>query len=124
MPIASEPEMIRNYPTVSKAIHNSLFLILTLALVAVPVFLMAHAFTHFAQTDTQNTIDIEEEAVDLDEICLDCLALTGFNVLLFAAILWRNESLSRYRLLLRLPAHIINNHHRSYHSRAPPAYAY
>lgn len=103
--------------------RKSLFLILTLLLVAVPVFLMAHAFTHFAQTDVQAAAESGEEGVDLDEICLDCLALTGFNVLLLATVLLPGNSLTRHRLPFWPPVFLTDNSHLPYRSRAPPAYA-
>jgi len=102
--------------------RKSLFLILTLALIMVPVFLMAHAFTHFAQADVQDAADSGEEAIDLDEICLDCLALTGFNFLFIAAALLFGNSVARRCLPLWPPAHLLIDSNRSpYRSRAPPS---
>ncbi len=101
--------------------RKSLFLILTLALIMVPVFLMAHAFTHFAQVDVQDAADSGEEAIDLDEICLDCLALAGFNFLFIAAALLFGNSVARRRCLpLWPPARLIDFNRSPYRSRAPP----
>jgi hypothetical protein len=105
----------------SMLMRKSLFLILTLALIMVPVFLMAHAFTHFAQADVQDAADSGEEAIDLDEICLDCLALTGFNFLFIAAALLFGNSVARRCLPLWPPAHLIDSNRSPYRSRAPPS---
>jgi len=68
--------------------RKSLFLILALALVSVPVFLMAHAFTHFVEADAISITDTvsahveDDHDIDIDVICLDCLALTGLSTML------------------------------------------
>jgi len=102
-------------------IRKSLFLILTLAILSVPVFSMAHAFTHFAQADvldvTENGAD---DGVDLDEICLDCLALTALNIFLIASGLAFCGPITNHRLLLLTIRHHSDNQILSYHSRAPP----
>lgn len=102
-------------------IRKSLFLFLTLALLSVPVFLMAHAFTHFAQTDVLNVAETEsDEGVDLDEICLECLALTALNIILIAAGLALSDSASRRRLSFWAMERHSDNETLPYHSRAPP----
>lgn len=69
-------------------IRKSLFLILVLALLSVPVFLMAHAFTHFVEADAISITDAgsphveDDHDIDIDDICLDCLALTGLSTIL------------------------------------------
>lgn len=100
--------------------RKSLFLVLALVLTAVPVFLMAHAFTHFAQGEVQNTLDSGEEGVDLDEICLDCLALTGFNILFAATELSFANTIARRRLPFYRSARAPNFNPLPYRSRAPP----
>ncbi len=101
--------------------RKSLFLILTLALLSVPVFSMAHVFTHFAQADVLDVTGAEtDEGVDLDEICLDCLALTALNIFLAATGLSLAGPVARHRLSLLTVRHHYDNKILSYHSRAPP----
>jgi hypothetical protein len=72
--------------------RNSLFLILVLALVSVPVFQAAHALTHVSDINTTELGHVDElahadvhelihaeDSADYDQICLDCLALTAFG---------------------------------------------
>lgn len=102
-------------------IRKSLFLILTLALLCVPVFLMAHAFTHFAQTDVLDVTESESDAgVDLDEICLDCLALTALSIILIASRLSLSDPTTRSRFSDGAMEHHPDNKTLPYHSRAPP----
>ncbi|MBS0300133.1 MAG: hypothetical protein JSR32_09450 [Proteobacteria bacterium] len=98
--------------------RKSLFLFLTLALLAVPVFLMAHAFTHYAQTDV---LESENDAgVDLDEICFDCVALTALNFILIASGLCLCNSTTRRRLSFFTSVHHADKAALPYFSRAPP----
>lgn len=99
-----------------------LFLFLTIALLCVPVLLMAHAYTHFAQTEVLIASDTEgsgDADLDLDEVCLECLALSTLNVIILYALLFKGE-LTRYQL----PSSIRDGHGGSpsftYDSRAPP----
>jgi hypothetical protein len=102
-------------------IRKSLFLILTLALLFVPILLMAHAFTHFAQTDVMNVAESEADTgVDLDEICLDCLALTALNIIFIASGLSLSDLKTRSRFPAEAMEHHSGNKPLSYHSRAPP----
>ena len=102
-------------------IRKSFFLFLTLALLAVPVFLMAHAFTHYAQTDVSESIESENDAgVDLDEVCFDCVALTAINFILIAAGLCLSNLAIRRRLSLFVPQHHAKGSVLPYFSRAPP----
>lgn len=101
--------------------RKSLFLILTLALLSVPVFSMAHAFTHFAQADVLDVTGAEtDDGVDLDEICLDCLALTALNIFLAASGLALSCPVARHRLSLLTVRHHSDTKTLPYHSRAPP----
>lgn len=64
--------------------RNSLFLILVLALVSVPVFQTAHALTHVSDINTIESDHVDElvhaeDNANYDQICLDCLALTAFG---------------------------------------------
>ncbi len=102
-------------------IRKSLFLILALALLSVPVFLMAHAFTHFAQVDVLDVAETENsEETDLDDICFDCLALTALSILVIASGFLLGNSTTRLRLSLLTIRHHSDNQSFSYHSRAPP----
>ncbi|MDO9312780.1 MAG: hypothetical protein Q7T85_13995 [Nitrosomonas sp.] len=102
-------------------IRKSLFLILTLALLSVPVFSMAHAFTHFAHADVLDATETEtDDGADLDEICLDCLALTTFNIFLIVSGLPLCDQITPHHLSLLTVRHHSDNKIFSYHSRAPP----
>lgn len=102
-------------------IRKSFFLFLTLALLTVPVFLMAHAFTHYAQTDVlENAGSENDTGVDLDEICFDCIALTALNVILIAPGLCLCNSAIRRRLSLFVPQPHAQGNALPYFSRAPP----
>lgn len=103
-------------------IRKSLFLILALALLSVPVFLMAHAFTHFAQVDV---LDVETESIDdtdLDEICFDCLALSVLNIIFPVSGLFLNDLAVRLRRTLLTTHHYSDSESFPYFSRAPPAF--
>ena len=102
-------------------IRKSLFLILALALLSVPVFLMAHAFTHFAQVDVLDVAETEDtEDADLDDICFDCLALTALNILVIASGFLLDDSATCPRLSLLTIRHHSDSQSFPYHSRAPP----
>ncbi|PSJ17724.1 hypothetical protein [Nitrosomonas supralitoralis] len=102
-------------------IRKSLFLILALAILSVPVFLMAHAFTHYTQTDgLEVSISENDTGIDLDEICLDCLALTALNLLLIAIGLFLRISVVRHRLPLSAMRWHSDSKTACYFSRAPP----
>ena len=102
-------------------IRKSLFLILTLALLSVPVFSMAHAFTHFAHADVLDITETEADAgADLDEICLDCLALSALNIFLIASGPPLCDLIAHHHLSLLTAKHHSDNKIFSYHSRAPP----
>jgi hypothetical protein len=64
-----------------------LYLVLVVALISVPVFQAAHALTHV--DDIDNTINLvqvdssyDQDDTDFDQICLDCLALTAFSIII------------------------------------------
>ncbi len=100
-------------------IRKTLYLILALALLSVPIFLMAHAFTHYAQVDVLN-IDTESDDADLDEICFECLALTGLTIILISSELFLSDLAAYLRLSWLATQHYSINESFSYHSRAPP----
>ncbi len=111
-------------------LRNSLFLILALALLVVPVLQTAHALTHFAHVDVLDALDAldataadgvqDESDADADRACLDCLALTAFGVALpFLAFLFVARML-RQRLSFLQHRPILRNFSFPYRTRAPP----
>ena len=105
-------------------LRKGLFLILALALLAVPVLQTAHALTHFAHVDALDTtatdVAQDESDADADRACLDCLALTVFGVALpFLAFLFVARMLrQRPPPLQHRP--ILRNFSSPYLTRAPP----
>ncbi|MGH8763706.1 MAG: hypothetical protein ACREUR_10845 [Nitrosospira sp.] len=69
-------------------IRKELLLILVLALSFVPIFQATHALTHVVHVDTIEAAQVDnnqaesETDADVDRICLDCLALTAFSIIL------------------------------------------
>lgn len=102
--------------SVLSMIRKSLFLFLTIALLCVPVLLTAHAYTHFAQTETSIAPDAD---LDLDEVCLECLALSTLNVIIFYALLFKGVP-TRYRLSSCTRDGRGGSPSFTYDSRAPP----
>ena len=102
-------------------IRKSFFLILVFALLSVPVFLMAHAFTHFAQVDALDITEAEyDDDADRDEICLDCLAFTALSIILIVSGLFLSHSAQRQRWFSLANGHHLDNDSFPYYSRAPP----
>ncbi|HQY22598.1 MAG TPA: hypothetical protein PK389_02415 [Gammaproteobacteria bacterium] len=103
-------------------IRKSLFLILALAILSVPVFSMAHTFTHFTQVDVLDVTETENgDSVDLDEICFDCLALTALNFFLIASGFSLSDSAVYLRPSLLTTRLHSDNKYFPYYSRAPPS---
>lgn len=106
--------------------RKSLFLILTLALLSVPVFLMAHAFTHFLPIDAADITDAEhpqvenDDDIDIDDICLDCLALTTLTSILITSGFFLVDQAARQRLIQSETRHNPRREFFCYCSRAPP----
>ena len=108
-------------------IRISLYLFLVITLMVTPVSQAAHALTHISDIDAQNLItqidaDHEHDGidVDIDKICPDCIALTGFND--FAAILdfsFHTEVI-RNQLSSFIFRFIPEDFSSDYHPRAPP----
>ena len=110
-------------------IRNSLYLFLVLMLIVTPVDQAAHALTHISDIDVQNLItqidddhdhDHEELNVDIDKICPDCIALTGFND--FAATLdfSFHPEVIRHQLSSFIFRFIPEDFSSNYYPRAPP----
>ncbi len=105
-------------------LRKSLFLILALALLSVPVLQTAHALTHFAHADTISTSPADnaqgESDTDADRVCLDCLALTAFGVALPLLAFLFVARMLRQRLPPLKHRPILRNFSSPYLTRAPP----
>lgn len=125
-------------------LRKVLFSFLLLTFLCVPVFQAAHALTHLIDADAEGAISVDgnqeqvsvhvvgapEAGIDLidadsdrDRICLDCLALTGFNVVLsILAIIFSDRK--KHQPLYYLQFRFIPQHFPSlYRPRGPPAQA-
>lgn len=117
---------------------KALFFLLLLTLALVPVLQAAHALTHIAPDETGGTAESndgrfvgivasEAEAsatvdadLDSDRICLDCLALAAFGILLPALAFCffdqaRRQLLSDFRAVF-----VLTSFSSPYLTRAPP----
>ena len=117
---------------------KALFFLLLLTLALVPVLQAAHALTHIAPDETGGTAESsdgrfvgivasEAEAsatvdadLDSDRICLDCLALAAFGILLPALAFCffdqaRRQLLSDFRAVF-----VLTSFSSLYLTRAPP----
>lgn len=105
-------------------LRKSLFLILALALLAVPVLQTAHALTHLTHVDAIGTTEIDgiqdENDVETDRACLDCLALTAFGVALPFLAFFFVARMLRQPLPPLKHRPILCNFSSPYLSRAPP----
>lgn len=103
--------------------RNSLYLILVLALISVPVFQAAHALTHVSDINTieQGLVDIHDDTdVDYEQICLDCLALTAFSVIFSILTALSVNLIMRQQLRHIKREPILHNYFLTYLTRAPP----
>ncbi len=107
-------------------LRKKLFLILVLALSFVPIFQATHALTHVQHIDTtgmaqagSNQGETETDA-DVDRTCLDCLALTAFNVILSVLAIFFFGQTTRQPLPRKKSTHILFNFPSPYLTRAPP----
>jgi hypothetical protein len=106
---------------------KSLFLIFVLALSSVPVFQAAHALTHVDPVhethlgDGSGSSEFDGELDDdIDRVCIDCLALTGFSIIFCAlAIFFRNPTRPRSPLQDGPEQHL-SSIISLYSTRAPP----
>jgi len=112
----------RKFP--SLMLRKSLFLILALVLLSMPVLQAAHALTHFAHADAISTSPVDsaqgESDTDADRVCLDCLALTAFAVALPLLAFLFVARILRQRLPLLKRRPILRNFSSPYLTRAPP----
>ncbi len=105
-------------------LRKGLFLVLTLALLSVPVLQTAHALTHFAHADAISMSPADsaqdESDADADRVCLDCLALTAFGVALPLLAFLFVARMLRQRPLPLKHRPILRNFSSPYLTRAPP----
>ncbi len=106
--------------------RNSLYLILALTLISVPVFQAAHALTHVTDIDTISSVQVDSNQdkndtdSDIDKICLDCLALTAFGATFsILAFFFHSKVMRQFLSYLKL-RYILSNFSSPYFSRAPP----
>ncbi len=100
---------------------RSLFLVLVLALLAVPVLQTAHAVTHFAHMDTVDIVTSDHsQDDDTDRICLDCLALTAFSAALPFLTFFFVTKILRQQLSLLNHRPVLRDFSTPYLTRAPP----
>jgi len=106
--------------------RNSLYLILALTLISVPVFQAAHALTHVTDIDTISSVQVDNNQdrnntdTDIDKICLDCLAFTAFSAIFSILVfLLHNKVMRQFLSYLKL-RYIVRNFSSPYLSRAPP----
>ncbi len=105
---------------------KGIFLIFVLVLSAVPVFQAAHALTHVAPVDMLGPAQIHdnqgeaETDAGLDKICLDCLALTAFSILLFILRIFFFDQMVQKSLRHLKPRRILRNLSFPFLTRAPP----
>ena len=117
---------------------KALFFLLLLTLALVPVLQAAHALTHIAPDETRGIaqssdgrfvgiIASEAEAsatvdadLDSDRICLDCLALAAFGILLPALAFCFFDQARRQLLSDFRPVFVLTSFSSPYLTRAPP----
>ena len=104
--------------------RSFLYFILAIAIISVPVFQAAHELTHVNETNIINLAqadnDHDQEDTDLDQLCLDCLALAAFSIIL-AIFAYLVINLIRRGALYKLKHSPINSHFfLTYLKRAPP----
>ena len=108
------------------ALYKGIFLIFVLVLSAVPVFQAAHALTHVAHVDMLGPAQVHdnqgeaETDADPDRICLDCLALTAFSIILFILRIFFFDQMVQKPLPYLKPRHILRSLSFPFLTRAPP----
>lgn len=108
------------------ALCKGIFLIFVLVLSAVPVFQAAHALTHVAHVDMLGPAQVHdnqgeaETDADPDRICLNCLALTAFSIILLMLRIFFFDQMVQKPLLHLRSRLILRNFSFPYLTRAPP----
>ena len=104
--------------------RNLIYLFLAITLIAVPIFQAAHALTHVTDIEAINLLQVDsnhdQDDADFDQICLDCLALTAFNVISSILVAFSINLILRVRLQGLSYRHILRNFFFTYLTRAPP----
>lgn len=104
--------------------RNSLYLILALTLISVPVLQAAHALTHVTDIDTISSVQVDSDQdkndTGIDKICLDCLALTAFSAIFTILAFFFHGKVMRQLLSYLKLRYILSNFSSPYLSRAPP----
>jgi len=106
--------------------RNSLYLILALTLISVPVFQAAHALTHVIDINTISSVQVDSNQdkndtdTDIDKICLDCLALTAFGAIFSILAFFFHSMVMRQFLSYLKLRYTLRNFSSPYLSRAPP----
>ncbi|MGH8684964.1 MAG: hypothetical protein ACREUM_06370 [Nitrosospira sp.] len=112
-------------------LRKKLFLILVLALSFVPIFQATHALTHVAhvahvdaigtaQADNSQAASETDVDTDVDRICLDCLALTAFSIILPILAIFFFDQTVRRPLPHAKSRQILGSFSSPYLTRAPP----
>jgi hypothetical protein len=92
----------------------------------VPVFQAAHALTHVTDIDTISSVQVDNDQdrndtdIDIDKICLDCLALTAFSATFSILAFFFHSMVMRQFLSYLKLRYILSNFSSPYFSRAPP----
>lgn len=109
-------------------LRKGLFLILVFALSFVPVFQAAHALTHVTHDDSIGAVQADSDQghsetdpdSGADRICLECLALTAFSIILPILAIFFFNQMKRQRLPQLKSGRILLNFSSHYLTRAPP----
>ena len=104
--------------------RSSLYLILAIAIISVPVFQAAHELTHVNDTDIINLSQADnnqdQEDTDLDQLCLDCLALTAFSIIFLILTIFSVDLMKQGWLRELRRGHVHLHFLSIYLKRAPP----
>lgn len=110
---------------------KAFFLILALTLLCVPVLQAAHALTHFAEAPgiletSQADISAEEgefhadAGFDGDRVCLDCLGLAAFGLMLPVPVIFFSDQTKLLPPLHPRSTLVVPSFFFLYLTRAPP----
>jgi hypothetical protein len=104
--------------------RSFLYLVLTIAIISVPVVQAAHALTHVYDIATISPVQVDnshdQEDTDFDQICLDCLALTAFSIIFSILVAFSVNLIMQGRLRELKHKHIHLHFFSIYLTRAPP----
>ena len=104
--------------------RNFLYFILAIAIISVPVFQASHELTHVNDTDIINLFQADnnhdQKDTDLDQLCLDCLALTAFSIIFLILTIFSVDLMKRGWLRELRRRHVHLHFLSIYLKRAPP----